>query len=90
MKVKLVVFLILFILFIQPALVQAEKGDFNIKQSNIGLYVEGFKIDPETSPLSIDGRILYPARTAFSKMGGFLFWYPRYHEHEDAQRIDHN
>jgi N-acetylmuramoyl-L-alanine amidase len=76
MKIKLFAFLMLLILFVQPALVQAGQGDFNIKQSNIGLYVEGFKIDPETSPLSIDGRILYPARTAFSKMGGFLFWYP--------------
>ncbi len=59
----------------------AQSGAENQKTTDIDLYVDGIRVNPETGPLLIDGRLLYPARTAFSKMYACLFWF------RDEQRI---
>jgi N-acetylmuramoyl-L-alanine amidase len=75
--VVLFVILISFVvLFLQYTGASAFDEDVNAIRSDIGLYVEGIRIEPETAPLVINGRLLYPARTAFSKMDVHLFWYP--------------
>lgn len=54
---------------------------YNHKKTDIGLYVDGRRVNPETPPILINGRLLYPARTAFSKMYACLYWF------KDEQRI---
>lgn len=76
MKKILLILLTIFILITCCVPVGASDEVFVPRKSEIGLYVDGRKIEPETQPLTINGRLLYPARTAFSKMGVFLFWFP--------------
>ncbi len=74
MKKVLSVFIVCVIILFSLPLSFAE-SDNVIVAANVNIAVNGQWIKPERDPLSINGRILAPARTTLSKLGITVDWY---------------